>query len=233
MPDHSDGVMEKRIRQVAYNLVYPPLEVRCTWLSGTGQHALVVEIPESDESPHLVLPRRDGGNDGWFIAPYRSGRDTNNMVEKQLETAYRRRIEGRRLGQQQLRELHDKLAVRHIPHADVGVGTVVAIARPVRPRTGPLADRHPEHVAEQIVHSAAGLAEQTFVAFRRLPQLPLPLLHVAPHPRRALRRFVFTASRPSRGAAGLPLGRPAYVARNCMTTGRSAWCGGGERSIPP
>lgn len=212
VPDLSDGVMEKRIRQVAYNFVYPPLEVRCLSLTDAERHALVVEIPESDEAPHLVQPRRDGGNEGWFIAPYRSGRDTNNMVEKQLEGAYRQRIDGRRQRQHQLRELHDELGVRHIGDADHGTGTVLVIAQPVRPRTGPLPEREPHRLAQHIVDSAAVLASQIAGEFRFIDQFPITLLHEARQPRRALRRFVFTASRQMQGEGGAALGRPAYVA---------------------
>lgn len=212
VPDPSDGVMERQIRQVAYNFVHPPLQIRCISLSDDEQHVFIIEIPESDEAPHLVQPKRDGGNVGWFVAPYRSGSDTNNMVEKQLEGAYRQRIDGRRRQHRQLRELHEELSSRHIGDNDQATGTVVALAQPMRLRTRPWPDGDPSRLARTIVSSAAVLASQLAGELGRVDQWPITLLNEATIPRRALRRFVFTAERQMRGHGGAPLGRPVYVA---------------------
>lgn len=191
VPDPSDGVMERRVRQVAFNFVHPPLQVRCISLSDDEQHVLIIEIPESDEAPHLVQPKRDGGNVGWFVAPYRSGADTNNMVEKQLEGSYRQRIDGRRQQHRQLRELHEELAIRHIPDDDQTTGTVVALAQPTHLRTKPWPEGDPSRLARAVVSSAAVLASQLAGELGRIDQWPITMLNEAITPRRALRRFVF------------------------------------------
>ena len=160
--DLADGEMVRRIRQVAYNFVYPPLRVECHPVSGDALKALIVVVRGSEDAPHLVQPRRDGGNQGWFVAPYRSGPDTQNMVEKQIESAYRQRMDGRRRRERQLRELHRELQMRRVSDSDRATGTVVALAQPVSPRRGPLPGIRPEQTALGIVHSAAWLSRETW-----------------------------------------------------------------------
>jgi hypothetical protein len=212
VPDISDGVMEKRIRQVGYNMVYPPVQVRCHPLVDDGVYALVVEVPESDDAPHLVQPKRDGGNDGWLMAPYRSGSDTLNMVEKQLEAAYRQRIDGRRLQVRQLRELHEELAERHIGASDRSTGTVVVLARPQHPRLGLLPDRDPARYVHGVVQGALVFASQIAGELRLVEQFPISLLAEAPIPRRGLRRHVLSATRRIRDGENDYFDRPVYVA---------------------
>lgn len=209
--DLSDGVMEKRIHQVAYNFVYPPLQLRCVPLLEGELSALVVEVPESDQAPHLVQPRRDGGNDGWFMAPYRAGPDTQNMVEKQLEAAYRRRIDVRRERVRQLRESLEELGQRHIGASDRDTGTVLALARPIRPRSGPLSEDS-ALLARQIAQQATVLASQLAGELRLDDRFPITLLSEATTPRRGLRRHVFSATRRMRDEHGEHFPQPVYVA---------------------
>lgn len=212
VPDLSDGVMERRIRQVGYNMVYPPVQVRCHPLVEDHVYALVVEVPESDDAPHLVQPRRDGGNDGWLMAPYRSGPDTLNMVEKQLEAAYRQRIDGRRLQVRQLRELHEELAKRHIGASDRSTGTVVVLARPQHPRIGLLPESDPARYINGVVQGALVFASQIAGELGLVEQFPITLLNEAPIPRRGLRRHVWSATRRIRNGNDDYFDRPVYVA---------------------
>jgi hypothetical protein len=212
VPNLSDGVMERRIHQVGYNMVYPPVQVQCHSLVEGDLHALVVEIPESNDAPHLVQPKRDGGNDGWLMAPYRSGPDTLNMVEKQLEAAYRQRIQGRRREVRKLRELHAELAERHISAVERNTGTVVLLARPQHPRPGVLAQRDPGRYIHGVVRGALVFASQIAGELRLLDQFPITLLHEATNPRRGLRRHIWSATRRIRNGNDDYFEQPVYVA---------------------
>lgn len=212
VPDTSDGVMEKQIRQVAYNFVHPPLRVECTQLSGGGKHVLVLQIAESEDAPHLVRPKRTGGNEGWLIAPYRSGPETDNMVEKQLESAYRQRFEGRRSRQQSLRDMHAELGVRHIDPDEQAVGTVLALARPAR-ATSPAPDRvATARRAEAILGRARYWTEELRVHLMK-GEASVPLQSFSEHRplRRGLYRYVL-ATPPLVRSVGKLDGLEAYVA---------------------
>lgn len=220
--DLSGGEMAKRIRQVSSTYVYPPVQVRCHPLTSdpAGQGAkrvLVVEVPESEEAPHLVRPRKDGGNQGWLIAPYRDGPDTSNMVEKQIETAYKQRLDGRQARHRSLREMHAELVERRAGHPWHDIGTVVVLAQPLRPRRGPLAgdDTRQKVTARSIVWSAATFNTILTNGFsnrfgrRPLDGLGSQLFADFDRPKRSLRRHVFTTGRWSTDDAGRPVGTPA------------------------
>jgi hypothetical protein len=79
------------------------------------------------------------------------------MVEKQLEAAYRQRIEGRRQRHRELREMHEELSTRHISAADQDIETIVALEgfwelpkgtrpeNPVRQRARSVFGGEPDH----------------------------------------------------------------------------------------
>ena len=205
--DLSDGVMARRIRQVAFNHVYPPIQVACVAVTGgEGLSVLVVEMAESTDAPHLVQPHRTGGNDGWFVAPYRSGSDTVNMVEKQLESAYRELFEGAKRRRQGLLDAHEELISRRASGGADPVATVVAVLQPTQPQQALPPERSADVTAYNIVRSASALAAQ-MAGDRalRAPSLIGTLLDQAGLPRRALRRFVFHhAHQRGSGSAGLP-----------------------------
>lgn len=209
--DLSDGVIEKQIHQVAYNFVYPPIQVRCDPVSDGDVHALIVQVPESDQAPHLVQPRRDGGNDGWFVAPYRAGPDTQNMVEKQLEAAYRRRIDMGRQRVRRLREAAEELLERHVSANDLATGSVLVVAVPTRGRPGPMGEDS-GRIARQVVQEACSIASRIATEFRCDDQFPITLLHEATSPRRGLRRHVLSAVRRMRDEHGEHFPDPVYVA---------------------
>lgn len=209
--DLNDGVVVKRIHQTAYNYVHPPAQIDCLRLTDGKKQILVVVVPESDDGPHLVRPKK-GGTEGWYIAPYRSGADTHNMVEKQLEAAYRERSDGRRRRNRDLIELHEELRRRHVGVPDRASGAVVAVAQPIRPRLGPLPGRDPDRTAFDIVGTAAALAESMAGELKvPLATFPALLLRESARPRRSLRRYVFSAERQLKSDERKPLGHAAKV----------------------
>lgn len=199
--DLSNGVEEKRIVQTAYSHIYPPVSVATMRLVGdadspdAGKTVLVISIPESDDAPHLVRPKGDKREEGWMVAPVRAGRDTRNMVEKELETAYRQRFEGRRARERDLRESLQELADRHtLTPAEDDPGTVVAFAQPIRPRSGPLPGAH---TAQSIISAGAMkayLLVRTFVCDGREVDprrfAVVEMMKPDGEPRRSLRRHI-------------------------------------------
>ncbi|WP_447645198.1 AlbA family DNA-binding domain-containing protein [Nocardioides zeae] len=210
--DHSNGVQARRIRQVAASMIYPPADLTVHLLQNDDGtiHLLVIEIPESSEAPHLVQPKRDGGNDGWLMAPYRSGPDTYNMVERQLEAAYRQRLEGRRQRERSLRELHAELTERYVVGDRQESGAVVILAQPLTPRRGRLPD-DPGRFALGIINDAASTAQMLVHMTQQLFYFPVVLLGEVHSNRRSLRRHVFTADRPSQDGQGGTVGPPAEL----------------------
>lgn len=201
--DLSGGSAAKGIRQVAYNQVYPPLQVRCTPLGGEGERVLVVEVDESDDAPHLVLAR-SGGQQGWLIAPYRSGPDTQNMLEKQLEQAYKDRFEGRRLKAEELETVYDGLIERYAPYDNRNASfAVVAVPhRSARFEWG----SNPANRLKYIVSTAAA---RTFALGQAYGwSLPSTLFAVVDghgsSVRRGLRCWTYTASHVIQGAGDEP-----------------------------
>lgn len=121
----------KQIRQVANNLVYPPvtgLDLTPLKSESTDEAVLALLVPSSDDAPHLVRPKGPNKRH-WLAVPYRDGPDTEWMIERQIEDAYRRRLAIR---QARERDLHD--------HHQGFVGGlrgrswIAAVARPMQPR---------------------------------------------------------------------------------------------------
>lgn len=92
-----DETTIKTIRQVATGQVYPPVTgldlLPVAPADASDQGVLVLLVPDSPDSPHLVHPR---DRPEWFGAPYRHGPETDWMVERQVADAYRSREERRR-----------------------------------------------------------------------------------------------------------------------------------------
>lgn len=208
--DISDGVIEKKIHQIAYSTVYPPLQVKCLRVVSDELRALAVQIPDSAHAPHLVRPKRDGGNEGWLIAPFRSGPDTLNMVESQLEAAYRRRIDAGRERVKAMRDAVEELANRHIGTGERDTGTILAVMRPTRPARS----RRPGDTGRftaQVVQAATILASRLAGELGLTDQFPINLLNEAATPRRGLRRHVFTRTRHITNVDGERFTTPIYV----------------------
>lgn len=126
----------RSIRRVAGTLIYPPVTgldlfaVKET--RATDQGILVLVVPDSVESPHLVHP--NAGKRDWFSAPYRHGPDTSWMVERQIAAAYVAREARRRQGEHAFDERFDAF-VASLPGGDAT--WVVAFAVPDVPLSRP------------------------------------------------------------------------------------------------
>ena len=87
----------RAVRQVAGNLVYPPVTGLDLFplapVEDPDAGVLVLLVPDSPEAPHLIHSSK---NQDWFGAPYRHGPDTEWMVERQLSSAYAARETARR-----------------------------------------------------------------------------------------------------------------------------------------
>jgi hypothetical protein len=122
----------RSIRQVAGNLIYPPVTgldlLPLSPADEPEQGVLVLLVPDSPDAPHLVHPRN---TDDWFGVPYRHGPDTEWMVERQIADAYRAREAGRR---KRLEDFNDRFD-RFVASCGVaeGVNWIVAMAVPETP----------------------------------------------------------------------------------------------------
>ncbi|WP_161578566.1 AlbA family DNA-binding domain-containing protein [Plantibacter flavus] len=120
---------ERTIRQISMAAISPPVfGVQAFAIPSTTENrAVALLVPGSPDGPHLVY-RND-----QFGAPLRTGADTHWMKERQIESAYRYRFEGQRLGEESLRQIYDDMANA----ADTSDRAVLVGA--ARPRT-----RHPQ-----------------------------------------------------------------------------------------
>jgi hypothetical protein len=185
----------QNIRRVASNLIFPPITgLTLTWLSSQdGTTVLVLEVPPSTESPHLIRPRRQPAGSGfWFAVPYRNGPDTEWMPEKMIESAYRDRLANRRQRDADIHEMHAELVKTALETA--GAAWIVAVARPERP----LAAR-PRTLdatkAREIFSSAWRTGGRSALAGAVAADWVLEEVQ----PKRGLRRFRQTGSRTMRG----------------------------------
>ncbi|KQS69832.1 helix-turn-helix domain-containing protein [Modestobacter sp. Leaf380] len=127
-----DEGTSRSIRQVAGNLIYPPvtgLDLRpLAPADDPEQGVLILLVPDSPDAPHLVHPRN---TDDWFGVPYRHGPDTEWMVERQIADAYRAREAGHRKRRENFNDRFDRF-VASCGVAE-GVNWIVAMAVPETP----------------------------------------------------------------------------------------------------
>lgn len=86
-----DETYERSLRRAAIVAIVPPvfhLTVDC--LGSEGNRAVVIEVPSSVETPHLIFRNE------YFGAPIRNDADTVWMKERELERLYRARFDERR-----------------------------------------------------------------------------------------------------------------------------------------
>jgi hypothetical protein len=125
----------QQIRQVAGNLVYPPVVgLDLLGLAPDDNPAggvLALYVPDSADAPHLVHPARQHGD--YFMVPWRDGPHTQRMVERQVAAAYRAREQSARTRAQQLEDVWDASARA----AQTGAVWVLAVAVPDRPAPRP------------------------------------------------------------------------------------------------
>lgn len=82
---------ERSLRSAAITAISPPvLDLKIHRLGPEGRRAIVVEVPASVDRPHLIYRGE------YFGAPVRNGADTVWMKERDIEAAYRTRLEERR-----------------------------------------------------------------------------------------------------------------------------------------
>lgn len=120
---------ERAMFQAVFNRIEPPvfgLKVHAVGVG--GRHVVVVEVPSSPDSPHLIARDSD-----YFGAPLRNDADTVWMRERQLEQAYRARFEERRRVTESLLALHAEAEESH--PRDGNRSWFVGVARPQSPRT--------------------------------------------------------------------------------------------------
>lgn len=86
-----DEHWERSLRAVAASAITPPVvDLKIDKVGAGTERAVVVEIPASLDSPHLIYRNQ------FFGAPIRNGADTRWMKERELEAAYRARFDERR-----------------------------------------------------------------------------------------------------------------------------------------
>lgn len=170
----------QRVRPLIGGLVIEPLS------DDAAEHGLiVVSVPASPESPHLVGETNEMG------VPYRDGSDTRWMTENQLERAYRDRFARRADDRAVLGGLIDGLR----PEIDLGSGIWVGVsARPVTPLPVTVGRPRRELVFETMNHMANLSTQLQGDAFNGLDMLRELGPDVVRNPRAGLRRWVLRSN---------------------------------------
>jgi hypothetical protein len=103
--------LANKFRGIANSLVRPFIPAFTVYTvplpTAPGRSAVVVEVPRSPESPHLVAWDKDS----WRF-PKRVGEDTVWLGESEMEAAYTRRFAARRDAETRLHALADQLEPR-------------------------------------------------------------------------------------------------------------------------
>jgi hypothetical protein len=116
----TDGY-ERTIRQVASGVQPPIFGLNIARLGEVGNRVLVITVPASPDSPHLIY------NKEFFGAPMRDGARTHWMRERQLEQSYRLRHERRRRAEKELTKVYAHAAAHAKPDKRMWL---VGVARP-------------------------------------------------------------------------------------------------------
>jgi len=185
-----DELTLTNIRRVAGTLIYPPITglglFPVTAAPEEDKGILVLLVPDSPETPHLVHPRQGGRRD-WFGAPFRDGPDTSWMVERQIAAAYVAREARRRQGQQDFDERF-KSFVDSLPGGDSTWVAALAVPEVPLPRPRDLGFPAANGIFKRAWDNAQLVA----------PFGPRELTLAAP-PRRGLQRFVRQGERTING----------------------------------
>jgi hypothetical protein len=125
---------ERTLRTATINAITPPVFGVEFYMLGElpGPRALVVEVPASNDGPHLIY------NNQWFGAPFRSGSDTEWMKERRIEQMYRARFDERRHANEAIDALYDQALAGHDTNDRAWL---VGVAHPRVPRLGVRLDR--------------------------------------------------------------------------------------------
>ncbi|WP_022872488.1 AlbA family DNA-binding domain-containing protein [Nesterenkonia alba] len=180
-----DEHYERTMMQLMLSAIQPPVMGATIHYIDDHPKAVVVEVPESLDNPHLVMQKHQ------FSAPFRNGADTAWMGERQIETAYRSRFEQRREASQAMDRLYGEMSA----YGNASDRTwFVAVARPRVPRLGASVSRQDAH----------DIAQRAFAIGQKfVPYHVLRLINEADalHPRPGLRRWVAAANPRARGDA--------------------------------
>ncbi|MGM7667979.1 AlbA family DNA-binding domain-containing protein [Microbacterium sp. A93] len=112
---------ERTLRAAAYGAITPPVFVAIHAFGVAGNRGLAIVVPPSADGPHLIFKEK------FFGAPLRNDADTEWMNERQLEAAYRARLDERRRSATALAQLYDDAAANW---SDSQRAVLIAIARP-------------------------------------------------------------------------------------------------------
>lgn len=195
-----DEAFERSIGQATIGAITPPVfGVRCHVVGDADNLAVVVEIPPSQETPHLVYRNE------YFGAPRRNGPDTVWMKERQVEAAYRSRFDARRHAGEALRAMLDEAAIEGAPQ---DVAYLIAAAEPLHGRVG----EQPSRDVARKVFSLAKHKSDRFAGDHG--RHPLGWLDAA-NPRRGFRSWV--ADGAARRTAGESAPALAWVYDNGAT----------------
>lgn len=120
----------RALNATAYSAIRPPvLGLSIYEVGKVPNRAIVVEVPASTEGPHMVFKNQ------FFGVPFRNGADTAWMTERQIEAAYRARLEERRRAAEALTDLYDE-AVANWSWDESNRAVLVAVAHPRLPLAG-------------------------------------------------------------------------------------------------
>lgn len=173
---------ERALRSVAVTAISPPIfGLKVHRLGQDRNRALVIEVPTSDEGPHLVFKQ------DYFGAPIRNDSDTVWMKERQIDEMYRARFNRNR----DLRDNLDELLREMIAGRDTSARAwLIAVAVP---RFGRTQERMSQQTIRTIVKDTEDLTCRYVKkqAFHALANVDLDA------PRPGLRRWVLPNQRES------------------------------------
>jgi hypothetical protein len=122
-----DEHWERALQAAAVSAIRPPvLGLDIHTVGEVGARAVVVIVPATTEGPHLIFRNQ------FFGAPIRNDADTAWMTERQIESAYRTRLEERRRAAEALTDLYDEAETNWTTGAQAWL---IAVAHPRLPVT--------------------------------------------------------------------------------------------------
>jgi hypothetical protein len=182
--------LANKFRGIANSLVRPFIPAFTVYTvplpAVAGHSAVVVEVPRSPESPHLVIWDKES-----LRYPRRTGEDTVWLGESEMEAAYTRRLAARREARAHLQDLADQLEPHLEPNEDrVWVLVTAACSVPAPHDTAPPVNPCTPDPSIFEIFDAIPTDRGDSWLKQRLTQFT---------PRVGLRRAVFTESRPYTG----------------------------------
>lgn len=138
---------EQTLMRAPIHKIHPPVHGVVSHVLRRGDKTVVVlEVPASEEVPHLV------DKNDLFGAPIRVGADTHWMTEPEIERMYRRRFDARRHAGEALQQMVEDLSA----YATNDAAWMICAARPVHPN---LSSSLSKNMARQVIQEAAANQE--------------------------------------------------------------------------